>query len=161
MKDFYNRLSKVSAEDRATVADMQREGAPAATVWGFLGQAEERHRVKLQAEKGPPTTISKLYTEADRAEASGQFDQADTLRKYARMLSEGGRGRTPEDANVLDFKASIRAAENKFRQMDINAKEYDALRNEAISKLKANQASPAASPTTTPATPATDPLGIR
>lgn len=51
MKDFYARLSKVGAEDRATVADMQKAGAPAAEVWSFLGQAEERQRAKLVTEK--------------------------------------------------------------------------------------------------------------
>lgn len=158
MKDFYGRLSKVSAEDRAAVADMQREGAPAATVWGFLGQAEERQRARLQAEKPvSPSPIAKLYREAAEAEAAGETERADVSLKYARLLAEGGRGKTPSDPNVIEANARIRAAEKKFQQGEIDANQYDALLDETLSKLRAGQAAPAA--TTTPA--AADPLGIR
>lgn len=159
LKEFYNRLGKVSAEDRTIVTEMQREGAPAAQVWGFLGQAEERQRVKLQAEKPvAPSPIAKLYREAAEAEAMGETERADVSLKYARLLSEGGRGKTPSDPNVIEANARIRAAEKKFQANEIDAKQYDALLDEALAKLRAGQATPAAAP---PAPATTDPLGIR
>lgn len=71
LKELYTRLAKVSAEDRAAITDMQKAGAPTSEVWGFLGQAEERQRAKLAAEK-QATEATKPITPYQQAQLDAQ-----------------------------------------------------------------------------------------
>lgn len=180
---FNKRVAKIDPRDRIAIDDMIEDGAPKSAVWDALGAAEERQRAKLQSEKTfAPSPIRKLLDEANDAEVSGNMDEAETLRKRARTLSDGGRGATIDPSKMSDadrFRAGVlrtrlaaisATISNPLKREElgaVGAKEMTAERDtltqdleDILKKYSSATPAPGAAPATPP-TSAPDPLGIR
>lgn len=89
--DLNRRLSKVSAADRMAILEAKEKGL-GSEVYSLLDQAEARQREKLASEKTfVPSDVRRLLSEANDAELGGNLDEAEILRKRARILAGEAR----------------------------------------------------------------------